>query len=216
MADVYRICSRCLFCVFFFYPGTTESSGSVSEKPTSLSKNRPLSCCCMLSFSPIFRPYEWRNLKAFIPAGNQPEIFLCQFSPIPQFRRALSPTEAHNEGFVLFFFVHFWHFFFACSLSFRQHAAYANTRSFILKTPPLNECNPLNEDAQLQRGHGNAHTERLVVAHALPDTQSLRRQRHQTHHTELSVQALRAHGQQEGENECEGLGHSLCAAGNLL
>lgn len=47
----------------------------------------------MLFFSPIFRLHPWRDPKAFIPTGNQPEIFLCQFSPTPQFRQSFSPTN---------------------------------------------------------------------------------------------------------------------------
>lgn len=56
------------------------------------SKKKPPELC-VLFFFPIFRLYAWRDLRAFIPTGNQPEIFLCQFSPTPQFRQALSPTN---------------------------------------------------------------------------------------------------------------------------
>lgn len=36
--------------------------------------------------------FQTVTLNAFIPAGNQQKLFLCQFSPTPQFRWALSPT----------------------------------------------------------------------------------------------------------------------------
>lgn len=107
----------------------------------------------MLFFSPIFRLYAWRDLKAFIPTGNQAELFLCQFSPTPQFRRALFLTPSPQWRICPRSLCPPLTSFFDCSLSCRQHAAYANTRSFIPETPPLNECN-------LKWGHTCTHLQR--------------------------------------------------------
>lgn len=115
--------------------------GGFLEKQTSFSwsvKTDPWALHAVLLS--LFRLHPWRDPKAFIPAGNQPEIFLCQFSPTPQFRQSFSPTNPTMKD-LSSLFVHLWHLFFDCSLSCRQHAAYANTRSFIRAFPPLNECN---------------------------------------------------------------------------
>lgn len=83
------------FLSFLIY--TLKIVSSVSEKQTSFSctvkKKKKTPVLCMLFFSSICRLYAWRDLKAFIPTGNQPELFLCQFPPTPQFRWALSPTN---------------------------------------------------------------------------------------------------------------------------
>ncbi len=80
----------------------------------------------------------------FHPLPNSDKPFL---PPSPQWRicpRSLCPPLTS---------------FFDCSLSCRQHAAYANTHSFIPETPPLNECNLKwgHTCTHLQRGHGNMH-----------------------------------------------------------
>lgn len=137
----------------------------------------------MLFFSPIFRLYAWRDLKAFIPTGNQAELFLCQFSPTPQFRRALFLTPSPQWRICPRSLCPPLTSFFDCSLSCRQHAAYANTRSFIPETPPLNECNLKwgHTCTHLQRRrwgggveHGNTHVLQSVDLHALSDMQSLK------------------------------------------
>lgn len=144
----------------------------------------------MLFFSPIFRLYAWRDLKAFIPTGNQAELFLCQFSPTPQFRRALFLTPSPQWRICPRSLCPPLTSFFDCSLSCRQHAAYANTRSFIPETPPLNECNLKwgHTCTHLQRRrwrcgvcvcvggleHGNMHVLQSVDLHALSDMQSLK------------------------------------------
>lgn len=106
----------------------------------------------MLFFSSIFRLHGWRDLKAFIPTGNQPEPFLCQFSPTPQFRRALSPTNPTMKDLSSFSLSTSDIFFWLLPLC-RHHAAYANTHSFIRGTPPLNKCSP-------KWGHTCTHLQR--------------------------------------------------------
>lgn len=138
------------------------------------SKNRPLSsaCCSSLPFSGCMHGGILRllspqgtSLKSFSvnfhPLPNSDEPFL---PPTPQWRicpRSLCPPLTS---------------FFDCSLSCRQHAAYANTHSFIRETPPLNECN-------LKWGHTFAEG----VLHALSDTQSLEHWHKQTDIMELQT-----------------------------
>lgn len=89
----------------------------------------PFSGCMHAGILGLLSP-QGTSLKSFSvnfhPLPNSDEPFL---PPTPQWRicpRSLCPPLTS---------------FFDCSLSFRQHAAYANTRSFIHRTPPLNECN---------------------------------------------------------------------------
>lgn len=159
----------CCFAWFFHF-STSEIAGSVSEKQTSFScpvKNRPLcsACCSSLPFSGCMHA---RDLKAFIPAGNQPELFLCQFSPTPQFRQALSPTKPTMKDLSSFSLSTSDIFFWLLPLC-RQHAAYANTCSFIPETPPLNECNLKwgHTCTHLQRGHGK-HAQTTISGFTCP------------------------------------------------
>lgn len=112
----------------------------------------------MLYFS-IFRLCAQTDHKAFIPTGNQLQLFLCQFSPTPQFRWTCSPTEPTMKDLSSFSLstsdIFFFFFFWLLPLC-RRHAAYANTRSFMRETPPLNECSLKwgHTHTRLHRGQG--------------------------------------------------------------
>lgn len=71
----------------------------------------------MLYFS-IFRLCAQTDHKAFIPTGNQLQLFLCQFSPTPQFRWTCSPTEPTMKDLSSFSLStsDIFFFFFDCSL----------------------------------------------------------------------------------------------------
>lgn len=127
-----------------------------------VSKNRPLSsaCCSSLPFHgeiPRLLSPQGTSLKSFSvnfhPLPNSDNPFL---PPTPQWRicpRSLCPPLTS---------------FFDCSLSCRQHAAYANTRSFIWEFPPLNECSLKWGHTFCRGGQRNTHIKQSeVVARSL-------------------------------------------------
>lgn len=103
------------------------------------SKNRPPSSACCSS--PPFSGCMHRGiLRLLSPQGTSQKSFSVNFHPLPNSDKPFLPPTPQ------------WRIcprslcppltsFFDCSLSCRQHAAYANTHSFIHQTPPLNECN---------------------------------------------------------------------------
>lgn len=131
----------------------------------------------MLFFSPIFRLYALRDLRAFIPTGNQPKLFLCQFSPSPQFRQALSPTELTMTDLSSFSLSTSDIFLWLLPLC-RRHAANANTLSWTRPLPWMNAA--LNEATLLQKGTETPTYYNQWICMPAPDTQSLK---HQTWNT---------------------------------
>lgn len=110
------------------------------------------------------------------PAWNL-SLSIFTHSPI---QTILFSHQPHNEGFVLVLFVHLWHLFWDCSLSCRQHAAYANTRSFIREFPPLNECSLKWGHTFCRGGSETCAWNSRRVLHAPSDVLSLRRWREPT------------------------------------
>lgn len=115
-----------------------------------VSKNRPLSsaCCSSLPFSGSLCGEIPRLLS---PQGTSLKSFSVNFHPLPNSDNPLLPPTPQ------------WRIcprslcppltsFFDCSLSCRQHAAYANTRSFILEFPPPWMNATLNKDTHFTEG----------------------------------------------------------------
>ena len=137
-------------------------------------KNRPLraACCSSLPFSGCMHGGILRLLS---PRGTGPNSFSVNFHPLPNSDEPFLPPTPQWRICPRSLCPPLISFFWLLPLC-RRHAAYANTRSFIRGTPPLNECNLKwgHTFHTFTEGHGNMHILQSVDLHARSDTQSLK------------------------------------------
>lgn len=129
----------------------------------------------MLFFSPIFRLHPWRDPNAFIPTGNQPEIFLRQFSPTPQFRQSFSPTNPTMKDLCSFSLSTSDIFFFLTAPSPADSMQRMQIRLLFGSSLPWMNAT-LNEDTHFAEGAvKHAHKTVGGFLHTLSDMLSLQR-----------------------------------------
>lgn len=142
-----------------------DARGSVTQKQTSFSctvkkkrrEKRPLCLACCTS-PPFSGCAHGQIIKLSSPQGTSSNSFSVNFHPLPNSDEPVLPPSPQWRicpRSLCLPLISFFFFFWLLPLC-RRHAAYANTRSFIRQTPPLNECSLKwgHTHTRLHRGRG--------------------------------------------------------------